>query len=130
MSTATHEPHVPSLTDAPEELHFEVLESRDARRARLSSGVLIAVVGLLLGVLFFSTSGVARFALSDAFAEVQLPTIELPGAPVVAICAVLCLLAGAGFISRTAAQPQADGGRAGGRHRGGAGLSHLGGGGT
>ena len=54
MSTATHEPHVPSLTDAPEELHFEVLESRDARRARLSSGVLIAVVGLLLGVLFFS----------------------------------------------------------------------------
>ena len=48
MSTATHEPHVPSLTDAPEELHFEVLESRDARRARLSSGVLIAVVGVLL----------------------------------------------------------------------------------
>ena len=45
MSTATHEPHVPSLTDAPEELHFEVLESRDARRARLSSGVLIVVVG-------------------------------------------------------------------------------------
>ena len=99
MSTATHEPHVPSLTDAPEELHFEVLESRDARRARLSSGALIVVVGLLLAVLFFSTSGVARFALSDAFAEVQLPTIELPGAPVVAICAVLCLLAGAGFIS-------------------------------
>lgn len=61
--------------------------------------VLIAVVGLLLGVLFFSTSGVARFALSDAFADAQLPTIELPGAPVVAICAVLCLLAGAGFIS-------------------------------
>ncbi|MFT3861791.1 ABC transporter permease [Micropruina sp.] len=99
MSTATHEPHVPSLADAPEELHFEVRESRDARRARLSSGVLIVVVGLLLGVLFFSTTGTARFALSDAFADVQLPTIEVPGAAMVALCAVLCLLAGAGFVS-------------------------------
>lgn len=99
MSTATHQPHVPSLSNAPEELTPEIRESRDARRARLSSGALILVVGVLLAVLFFSTSGTAGFALSDAFADVQLPTIELPGAPVVAICAVLCLLAGAGFVS-------------------------------
>jgi ABC-type uncharacterized transport system permease subunit len=99
MSTETHEPHVPSLSDAPEELDFEVRESRDARRARLSTGVLILVVGVLLGLMFFTTSGTAKFALSDAFADVQLPTIEVPGAPVVAICSILCLLAGAGFVS-------------------------------
>ena len=99
MSTTTNEPHVPSLTDAPEQLDFEIRESRDARRARLSSGVLILVVGALLGVLFFTTSGGAKFALSDAFAAVKLPTIELPGAATVALCAVLSLLAGAGFVS-------------------------------
>lgn len=99
MSAATGESRAPSLSDAPEELHLEVRESRDARRARLSTGVLILVVAGLLAVLFFSTNGVARFALSDAFAEIQLPTIELPGAPTVALCAALCLLAGAGFVS-------------------------------
>lgn len=98
MSAPTSEPHVPSLTDAPEELHLEVVESRDARRARLSSGVLILVVGVLLAIGAISTSGVARFALSDAFAEVQLPTVEVPGVPVVLLCATLCLLAGAGFL--------------------------------
>ena len=108
MSTETHEPHVPSLSDAPQELDFEILESRDARRARLSSGALILVVGVLLGVLFFSTSGTARFALSDAFADVQLPTIELPGAATVALCAVLSLLAGAGFVSGRLKRPVAD----------------------
>lgn len=98
-ATTQHEPHLPSLNDAPEELDFTVTESRDARRARLSSGVLILVVGVLLAVLFFTTTGISRFALSDAFAEVQLPTIELPGRLTVALCAVLCLLAGAGFLS-------------------------------
>lgn len=93
------EPHVPSLTDAPEELDFTFTESGDARRARLSSGALIGVVGVVLGVLFFTTDGVANFALSDAFAEVQLPTISVPGAPFVALSAVLCVLAAAGFLS-------------------------------
>ncbi len=93
------EAHVPSLTDEPEQLDFAVIESRDARRARLSTGALIGVVGVLLGMLFFGTAGTANFALSDAFADVQLPTIGVPGAPTVAIAAVACLLAAAGFIS-------------------------------
>ncbi|MEZ5201470.1 MAG: hypothetical protein R2742_09235 [Micropruina glycogenica] len=86
MSTATHEPHVPSLTDARKNCTSRCSRSRDARRARLSSGALIVVVGLLLAVLFFSTSGVARFALSGRLQPRCGLPIELPGAPVVAIC--------------------------------------------
>lgn len=96
MST---ESRAPSLTDAPEQLDFEVIESRDARRARISTGALIGIVGVMLGVLFFGTEGTASFALSDAFADVQLPTIVIPGAPVVAVAAVACLLVAAGFLS-------------------------------
>jgi ABC-type uncharacterized transport system permease subunit len=75
------------------------VESAEKRRQRLSTGILIAVVGLLLLALLLSTSGSARFALSDAFDAVQLGTVSLPGVPTVALCAVLCLLAGAGFVS-------------------------------
>ena len=75
------------------------VESREKRRQRLSTGGLIAVVGILLLVGLGSTAGVARFALSDAFDEVQLPTVTAPGFATVAICAVLCLLAAAGFLS-------------------------------
>ncbi len=57
------------------------------------------MVGVLLLILLASTRGRARFALSNAFDAVQLPTVSLPGLPTVAICAVLCLLAGAGFLS-------------------------------
>lgn len=68
-------------------------ESRQARAQRISTSVLIAVVGVLLLGLAFNASGTARFALSDAFDETQLPEISLPGMPVVLICAVLCLIA-------------------------------------
>ena len=105
MSAATHEPHVPSLSDAPEQLDFEVRESRDARRARMSSGVLMLVCGVALAFMAFRTEGVANFALSDAFAEVQLPTITVPGAPTVGICATLCLVCGAGFVSGRLRRP-------------------------
>lgn len=77
----------------------ERVESAEKRRQRLSTGVLIAVVGLLLLLAIGSTSGQARFALSNAFDEVQLPTVALPGLATVAVCAVLCLLAAAGFLS-------------------------------
>lgn len=77
----------------------EHTESREARSHRISTGALIAVVGLALLGLLTSTHGTARFALSDAFAAVKLPTLAVPGVPVVATCAVLCLLAGAGFVS-------------------------------
>ncbi|WP_328823635.1 ABC transporter permease [Microlunatus kandeliicorticis] len=75
------------------------LESAEKRRQRLSTGVLIVVVGVLLLVLLASTHGASRFALSNAFDPVQLPTVSLPGLPTVLVCAVLCLLAGAGFVS-------------------------------
>lgn len=77
----------------------ERLESAGRRRQRLSTGVLIAVVGVLLLILLASTHGNSRFALSNAFDAVQLPTVKLPGLATVAICAALCLLAGAGFLS-------------------------------
>jgi ABC-type uncharacterized transport system permease subunit len=61
--------------------------------------VLIGIVGLLLLLALGSTRGEARFALSDAFDEVQLPTVPLPGVPTVVVCAVLCLAAAVAFLS-------------------------------
>ena len=83
----------------PEEPILARSESRQARSQRLSTAALIIVVGALLLVLTFSTSGTARFALSDAFDEVRLPTFGLPGVPVVLICALACLGAGIGLLS-------------------------------
>jgi ABC-type uncharacterized transport system permease subunit len=77
----------------------ETVESPEKRRQRLSTGVLIGIVGLLLLLALGSTRGQARFALSDAFDEVQLPTVPLPGVPTVVVCAVLCLAAAAAFLS-------------------------------
>ncbi len=57
------------------------------------------MVGVLLLIALASTTGDARFALSDAFDEIQLPTLTVPGVVTVAICAVLCLLPAAGFLS-------------------------------
>ena len=75
------------------------VESPERRRQRLSTGALIGIVGLLLLLALASTTGDARFALSNAFDEVQLPTVAVPGLSTVAVCAVLCLLAAAGFLS-------------------------------
>lgn len=86
-------------TEASNPSSDERLESAGRRRQRLSTGVLIAVVGVLLLILLASTHGNSRFALSNAFDAVQLPTVKLPGLATVAICAALCLLAGAGFLS-------------------------------
>ena len=77
----------------------ETVEAPERRRQRLSTGVLIAVVGVLLLIALGSTTGQARFALSDAFDDVQLPTVPLPGVATVAVCAVLCLVAAAAFLS-------------------------------
>ena len=75
------------------------LESVEKRRQRISTGVLISVVGLLLLVSLASTTGRAQFALSDAFDAVQLPTVSLPGFGTVLACALFCLLAAAGYLS-------------------------------
>ena len=90
MTTATTAPETPSAAR---------IESAEKRRQRFSTGVLIGVVGVLLLIGLASTSGTARFALSDAFDEVQLGTIGLPGFGTLAVCAVLCLLAAAAFLS-------------------------------
>ena len=74
-------------------------ESREARTHRISTGALVALVGLLLLWAVTKTHGSAAFALSDAFDAVKLPTVTVPGVPVVLVCAVLCLLAAAGFVS-------------------------------
>ena len=86
-------------TEATVPATAETVEAPERRRQRISTGVLIAVVGVLLLVAIGSTTGVARFALSDAFDEVQLGTVPLPGVPTVAVCAVLCLVAAAAFLS-------------------------------
>ncbi|MGI8459609.1 MAG: ABC transporter permease [Propionibacteriaceae bacterium] len=86
-----------STDGAPETPTY--LESAEERRQRLSVGALVVVVGIVLLVLLASTTGSARFALSNAFDDVQLPVITVPGLPVVIVCAVLCLAAGAGFLS-------------------------------
>ena len=75
------------------------VESTERRRQRRSTGVLIGVVGVLLIISLASTSGTAQFALSDAFDEVQLGTIGVPGFGTVTICALLCLAAATAFLS-------------------------------
>lgn len=95
MSAATTTP----ITDDIAPIEHVHVESTDARRARLSTGALLVAVGLLLAGLSLSATGPANFALSNAFDQMKLPTIVLPGAPTVIICAILCALAGAGMLS-------------------------------
>jgi general nucleoside transport system permease protein len=92
MSTATVEQATPVAEP-------QRVESAQRRRQRISTGVLIAVVGALLLIGLASTTGKARFALSDAFDEIQLPTLTVPGFATVAVCAVICLLCAAAYLS-------------------------------
>ena len=70
---------VDTVEQAPPHTAAARVETPQKRRQRISTGVLIAVVGVLLLVGLASTSGSARFALSDAFDKVQLPTVTVPG---------------------------------------------------
>ena len=91
-------------------------ESAEARGHRITTGILLAVVGVLLVALVFITHGNAQFALSDALDVVRLPTITVPGIPTVLICGLLCLAAAFGYLS----------GRVPGRWRGvGGGVAGL-----
>lgn len=83
----------------------KVVESPAKRRQRRSSGALIAIVGLLLGIGALTSTGNARIALSDAFDAVKLPTVELPAVPVVAMCAAILLGVGAYFFVRRIPKP-------------------------
>lgn len=88
-----------TIEQAPARTDAERVETTPKRRQRVSTGVLIAVVGVLLLIGLLSTKGSARFALSDAFDEVQLPTVTVPGFATVFVCALLCLSAAAGYLS-------------------------------
>lgn len=89
----------PSPDVVPKEWKAVQTEAPTARRQRLSAGVLIMAVGVILLGLLVSTNGTAKFALSNALDPVQLPTVALPGVLTVIICAACCLLSGAGFVS-------------------------------
>ncbi|NGU43800.1 ABC transporter permease, partial [Staphylococcus aureus] len=84
------------------ELEFEQVEWREARTHRLSTGVLIGIMALVLFILLTTTSGEARFAFTDALAGKELGTMSVSGFPVVLVSAIACLLAaGAFFMGRS-----------------------------
>src|SRR6188472_676640 len=87
------------VEQAPPAIDVHRVETPQKRRQRFPTGVLIAVVGVLLLIGLASTTGSARFALSDAFDEVQLPTVTVPGFATVFVCALLSLSAAAGYLS-------------------------------
>lgn len=76
------------------------VESAEKRRHRISSGALIAVIGILLLIGGVTSKGQSQIALSDALDEVQLPTLSLPALPVTVVCAILMLFVGAFFLVR------------------------------
>ena len=90
MSTETI---IPTVGDV------RVVESPEKRSQRISIGVLVTLLGAVLLVLAFTVHKPGRIALSDAFAEVQLPTLSLPGTPTVLVCALLTLGAGIGYLT-------------------------------
>ncbi len=90
MSTETI---IPTVGDV------KVVESPEKRSQRISTGVLVTLLGAVLFVLAFTVHKPGQIALSDAFAEVQLPTLSLPGTPTVLVCALLTLGAGIGYLT-------------------------------
>ncbi len=87
------------LMTAPADAGSQMRESVAGKRSRLSLGVLVTIAGLGLCALLLSTSGTAMFALSDAFDDVQLPVVSVPGFPVVLVTGLLCVAGGAVILS-------------------------------
>lgn len=77
----------------------KIVESPEARSQRISTGVLLTVLGVVLMLMSFTLDKSGAIALSDAFAEVKLPTLVLPGTPTVLLCAILVVGAGIGYLS-------------------------------
>lgn len=75
------------------------VESPERRTQRISTGVLITVIGVLLLWMAFTVDKSGQIALSDAFADVRLPTLDVPGTATVLLSALLVLGAGVGFIT-------------------------------
>ncbi|NHB85625.1 ABC transporter permease [Tessaracoccus sp. HDW20] len=78
---------------------MERIESPAAKAQRLSTGSLVTVIGVALLAMAFTLTKSGIIALSDAFDDVQLPSIEVPGTPTVAICALLVIASGIGILS-------------------------------
>ena len=78
----------------PEAASPQRIESPEAKAQRISTSSLVTIVGAILLWMAFTVDGSGTIALSDAFDEVQLPSIEIPGTLTVAICALLTLAAG------------------------------------
>jgi len=104
----------PTVTDLAALPTVHRAESAAKRRQRYSAGVLIILAGALLLFFLFSTQGLARFALSNAFDAVQLPTLEVPGFATVAVCGVLCVFAGVGYLIKLPGRLPAVAGAVGG----------------
>lgn len=81
--------------DAPER---KVIESPEGRSTRIAAGNLLALLGVLLALMASTANPTGNIALSDAFADVQLPTIEVPGPPLLLLFACFTLAAGAVFL--------------------------------
>ncbi|HJE52417.1 MAG TPA: ABC transporter permease [Tessaracoccus flavescens] len=77
----------------------ERVESPQTKAQRLSVGVLVTILGAILLFMAFTVNKSGRIALSDALADVQLPTIELPGMPTVLLCSLVVLGAGIGYLT-------------------------------
>ena len=67
------------------------VESPERRTQRISTGVLITVIGVLLLWMAFTVDKSGQIALSDAFADVTLPTLDVPGTATVLLSALLVL---------------------------------------
>ncbi|HJE51505.1 MAG TPA: ABC transporter permease [Tessaracoccus flavescens] len=83
----------------PEIAAPEVVESPQARSQRIATGSLVTIVGLVLFWMAFTVHKAGVIALSDAFAEVKLPEIHLPGTATVLVCAILVIASGVGIFS-------------------------------
>lgn len=81
------------------------VEARETKIQRISTGVLLGVIGIALLFATFFAQGDARIALSDAFDAVQLPVLILPGMFTVGFCAVLVLVSSGGFLSGRLTRP-------------------------
>ncbi len=90
MSTET------TVIDLPE---VRRVESPQARNQRISTGVLVTVLGIALLIMAFTVHKDAAIALSNLLDDVQLPTLQLPGTATVLGCAVLVIAAGVGYLS-------------------------------
>ncbi len=80
-------------------LNPDIVESPEGRATRISTGILITILGIVLLIMAFTAPNTGKIALSDAFAEVQLPTLEVPGLATVLICALMTISGGLGILS-------------------------------